>query len=97
MARRTKKGGSLSVHKVISERVLVGRQGRVVIPAKMRRALRVAEGDELVASVQNGQLIMRPYEDVDEVLWSMFRHVRGDLANELIKERRREASRETKD
>ena len=75
----------------------MGRQGRLVIPARVRRALTIKEGDELVASVENGELIMRRYQDIDEKLWAMCRNVRGDLANELIQERRAEAAGEAKD
>ncbi|MBM3560295.1 MAG: AbrB/MazE/SpoVT family DNA-binding domain-containing protein [Alphaproteobacteria bacterium] len=75
----------------------IDKGGRVVIPAEMRRALGVAPGDELVMWVEDGALramtraaavryaqdIIRQYVPAD-----------GDLVDEFIAERRREAARE---
>ena len=38
--------------------VRLGPQGRIVIPAEMRRALGVEEGDTLVAWTEGGRLVL---------------------------------------
>jgi AbrB family looped-hinge helix DNA binding protein len=91
------KRGSRRAPSADSSRVIVGRQGRVVIPAEVRKALRVEEGDELIASVEEGRLVLRPDNDLDEKLWAMCGHVKGDLVAELLRERRAEAAREEKE
>lgn len=80
----------------LSERLVVGKQGRVVLPAKLRKALRLQVGDELLASVEDGQLVIRRDEQLDHQLWEKFGRIRGSMAEELIKERRGEAKREAK-
>jgi AbrB family looped-hinge helix DNA binding protein len=77
-----------------TESVTVGPKGRVVIPAPIRRELQIAEGTELVAMVDDGAVVMMPRSIAKARLRAMFAHVRGSLAEELMAERRREASRE---
>ena len=47
----------------------VGKKGVVIIPKKLREILSVKEGDELIAEVSGGALVMRPFKpkvvDVD--------------------------------
>ena len=77
--------------------VNVGPQGRIVIPARIRRELGLAEGTPLALRTEGGRLILEPREEV-------LRRVRGRyaraprrrrLSDELIRERRREARRES--
>ncbi|MHB8876914.1 MAG: AbrB/MazE/SpoVT family DNA-binding domain-containing protein [Myxococcaceae bacterium] len=75
----------------------MGRQGRVVIPAGLRRSLDLHEGDDLLASLENGRLVLRRDEETDERLWAMFRDDRGSMTEELLRERRAEAAREKRD
>ena len=44
----------------MTETVRVSRKYQVVIPKKAREALNINRGDELIVSVKNGQILMRP-------------------------------------
>jgi len=72
----------------------IGPQGRVVIPAKYRRALGLEPGDQVVVWLEGDRLVMRSRRAVEEELWALFAEVEGSLADELIQERRRDAERE---
>ena len=77
-------------------RVRVGPQGRVVIPAGIRRALSIGVGDAMVARVIEGRIVLEKRADVLSRAKGRFAGV-GDgvsLADELISERREEARRE---
>lgn len=72
----------------------MGRQGRVVIPVDLRAELGAEPGDDLVAFVEDGRLIIQTREQTERELHEMLAHVEVSLADELIRERRREAARE---
>jgi AbrB family looped-hinge helix DNA binding protein len=76
--------------------VRVGPQGRLVIPAELRRAMNLEPGDELVARVEDEALVLERREMLVRRLQSLFDHVPADvsLVDELIAERRAEARRE---
>ncbi|RLI25704.1 AbrB/MazE/SpoVT family DNA-binding domain-containing protein [Candidatus Bathyarchaeota archaeon] len=44
----------------MTETVRVSRKYQVVIPKRVRRALNIGCGDELIVSVKDGQILMRP-------------------------------------
>jgi AbrB family looped-hinge helix DNA binding protein len=75
----------------------IGAQGRVVIPAEMRRELGIEPGETLMARVESHRLVL---ERRDEILARLRRETRGTRAegasvvDELIAERRAEARRE---
>ena len=73
--------------------VQVGAQGRLVIPATLRRALKLKPGDRLVARVVGDSLVLERRQVVEERLKARFRHIPADvsLADELITDRRDEA------
>jgi AbrB family looped-hinge helix DNA binding protein len=77
--------------------VIVGPQGRLVIPAAIRRQLGVAPGAILAARVEDGRLVLEPREVVLSRLRERFQRVTAgvSLADELIDERRKEARRES--
>lgn len=78
--------------------VSVGRQGRVVIPARMRRELGIGEGDELVARIEEGRVILEKRRSVLERVQRRFSASSGtSLSGELIAERREEARREERE
>jgi AbrB family looped-hinge helix DNA binding protein len=75
-------------------RVRLGQQGRLVIPADLRKELGVNPGADLVAFVENDRLIIQTREQTFRELRDMVAHVDVSLADELIRERRAEAARE---
>jgi len=74
----------------------ISAQGRVVIPAEMRRELDLAPGETLMAHIESRRLVL---ERRDEILERLRSEVRGmprkkGAVDELIAERRAEARRE---
>lgn len=82
--------------KLLNNEVLVGAQGRLVIPAALRKALSLKPGDRLVARKVGGSLVLERREAIQERLQERFRHLPKDVSmvDELIAERRHEAIRE---
>lgn len=76
--------------------VHLGRQGRFVIPAELRRRLGFNPGDALIARIEDDRLVVEKAEVVKRRLRERFRHVPEtvDLAAELIEGRRRESAQE---
>jgi AbrB family looped-hinge helix DNA binding protein len=79
--------------------VTVGRKGRVVVPAEIRRELGIEEGTELIARVEGDGIVLEPRSAATRRLRSLFAHIPRDvsLADELIAERREEAGREVRE
>lgn len=78
--------------------VTIGRQGRLVVPASLRRELGLEAGDVLVARAEDDRLILEPRSAVLSRIRSRFEAVpKGvSLVDELLAERRAEARREAK-
>ena len=75
--------------------VRLGAQGRLVVPASIRKALGFRPGQTLVARVEDEHLVIEKPEAVERRLHAYFRKFEGrSLAAELIAERREEARRE---
>lgn len=76
--------------------IRIGRQGRVVIPAALRRALGIEAGQTMVARIEDQRLVLERREQTLERLQRRFEQVPADasLVDELIAERRREARRD---
>jgi AbrB family looped-hinge helix DNA binding protein len=73
----------------------LGPQGRLVIPANLRRSLNLQTGVELVARAEDGQLVIETVENVRRRLRERYQGSRSaSMADELIAERRQEALRE---
>ena len=80
----------------IHANIRLGPQGRVVVPARIRKALDFQPGDKLVAHIDNGQLVIEKAEAVERRLHVLFRKFEGrSLAGELIAERREGVRRES--
>jgi len=80
-------------------RLALGPGGRVVIPAALREAMQVNEGDALLAWVEDGELHLLSPRVGARQAQAMLKGVlpKGEsLAAELIKERRREAEAESR-
>jgi AbrB family looped-hinge helix DNA binding protein len=81
----------------LKTRIQIGAGGRIVIPAEIRAAMGVAEGDTLTARVVNGELQLFSREAAVRTVQAMVRQYvpEGEsLVDELIKQRRDEAQRE---
>lgn len=80
-----------------SVEVHLGRQGRLVIPASLRRSLGFEVGDTLIARQEEGRLVLEKQETIKRRLKARFSQLPGDrsLCGELIAERREEAQRES--
>ena len=79
-----------------SVEVHLGCQGRLVIPAALRRLLGFEEGDTLVAREEAGRLVLEKQATIKQRLKARFAQVPSDrsLVDELIAERREAANRE---
>jgi AbrB family looped-hinge helix DNA binding protein len=75
-------------------RVRIGRQGRLVVPAELRRQLGIRGEDDLVAWIDEGRLVFQRRADIEREIRELVAHVKVSLSEELIRERRREAARE---
>ena len=73
-----------------SVEVSLGRQGRLVIPAPLRRALELEEGDRLVARQEDDRLVLEKPDGIKTRLKARFAQVPVEraLVDELISERR---------
>ncbi len=76
--------------------VRVGPQGRIVIPAALRRLLGIEPGQTMVARVEGQQLIFEPRAAALARLRARVGALAkdADLVDELLEERRRDARRE---
>jgi bifunctional DNA-binding transcriptional regulator/antitoxin component of YhaV-PrlF toxin-antitoxin module len=70
-----------------------------VIPAALRKALHLEQGDRLIARKVGDSLVLERREAVEKRLADRFRHIPQEvsLADELIAERRAEAAREERE
>lgn len=76
--------------------VSLGRQGRLVIPAQLRRSLGFEEGDRLVVRQEADRLVLEKPEQIKQRLKARFAQVPVErrLVEELIAERRVQSQRE---
>ncbi|MGP0074968.1 MAG: AbrB/MazE/SpoVT family DNA-binding domain-containing protein [Bryobacteraceae bacterium] len=80
--------------------VRVDGAGRIRLPAEVRRQLKLQQGSELVAHVDNQQLVLRTRLQAlraAQAYFSRFRKKGELLSEELIRERREEAHRDLDD
>ena len=73
----------------------MNRQGRVVIPVGMRRALGVNHGGELLASMEGDRLVLSTARDAEQRLFERWARV-DYSSSQLIRDRRKEGRREAK-
>jgi AbrB family looped-hinge helix DNA binding protein len=77
--------------------VTLGDRGRLVLPASLRRRLRLQTGDRLILNVEaGGGLNLVPAREQARALRGLFQDLAAgrSLVDELIEERREEAARE---
>jgi len=80
--------------------VAIDGSGRILLPAKVRKQLKLKKGSSLVATLDNQQLVLNTRAEAlrqVQELFSQYRPKNGKLlSDELIEDRRREARRELK-
>lgn len=83
-------------HRVMGATVVLGQQGRLVIPAEIRAALGLAPGDRLHLRLSGGQLVLERPQDATEELRRLATSVpkTRSLVDELLAERRAAAAAE---
>ncbi len=82
---------------MISIKTKMGEGGRVVVPAKYRKALDLKPGDDVILVLDDGEVrITTVKQAIRRAQQIVRRYVPEDrdLVSELIKERREEAARE---
>lgn len=83
-----------------SNRIRVGPDGQVAIPATIREALGLKEGDALISIVENGELHLLPLQAAVGRAQAIVRRFVPEgvsLVEELLEDRRREVEREAHD
>jgi AbrB family looped-hinge helix DNA binding protein len=71
----------------------INKQGRIVIPIKLRQQLNLVAGSKLIARLEGNRIVLEKPEDVFQRLRSTFNSP-DSLVEELIAERRVEANNE---
>jgi AbrB family looped-hinge helix DNA binding protein len=98
-ARHEKRLGSAarSSEGILPVKVKLGPDGRIVIPAELRQALNLKDGDSLMAEVADGEIhLLTTAAEVrrDQALVRRYVPEGVSLVDELIAERRQDAERE---
>ena len=78
--------------------VAVDASGRILLPAKVRKQLKLKKGSELIARLDKQQLVLNTRAEAIRQVQEFFARYRPTggklLSDELIEDRRREARRE---
>ena len=81
-----------------SARARIDKAGRILIPSKLRRELKVEPGDAMVLETKGDELHLRPYRkairEAQAIIAKYIPDRDRSLVDELIEERRNEAERE---
>jgi len=81
----------------VDNRIQIRKGGRLVVPAKLRKALKIKEGDEIVARLENDSIRLIPLQYAVNLAQKAVKQYvpHGvSLVDELIKARREEAHAE---
>ena len=74
--------------------------GHLIIPASMRRDMGLETGGHLVGKVEDGRLVLEPYQAVVQRVqdyFSRYADPTRSIVDELIADRRAEAARENEE
>lgn len=75
--------------------IIMGAQGRLVVPAEIRKELGLEPGDELVVHAEEGRVVLERRVDAARRLRGLYASPRTQgLVEELLAERRRAAAAE---
>ena len=75
----------------------VDKNGRIILPAKMRNSLGIQAGDEIVLRLENGEILLLPYRQAIKKAQKAVRKYippGTSLVDALIQARREEAAHE---
>jgi AbrB family looped-hinge helix DNA binding protein len=82
----------------MTETVVIGESGRIVLPASIRKEAGLKPGDRLTVNYENGEIrILSRKMALESIQADIIKH-RGSLAgllDEFLEERRQEAAHET--
>lgn len=79
----------------VVERSRLDRQGRLVVPARVRAAAGLTPGTALAVRASHGRVIVESLDAIERKMWRAAARTRaGDATAELLQDRRREAERE---
>ena len=80
----------------VASKAVLGKQGRLVIPAEFRDSLGLKTGDALTLRIEAGRLVIERAGDVLLALQAQFRRKLAEpkAVDELLADRRKEARRE---
>lgn len=74
--------------------IALGQNGRVVIPAKVRKSLGLKQGQHLRLHLEGQKIILEKTDGIIHKLQSRFGSIKQSLSEELIQDRRQEVIRE---
>ena len=74
--------------------VSVGQNGRIVIPANIRKLLNLKQGQVLKLHLENEKIIFEKTDDIVGKLKKRFGSIQNSLSEELILERHENAKKE---
>ena len=66
----------------------VNAQGRVVLPAELRRLAGIKPGDRVSMRLEDGQVVIRTLRQVGDLMHAKYGDPKRSMADELIAERR---------
>lgn len=69
-------------------------QGRALVPKPLRDAMGITNGDEVIAWIEDGRLVLESRDALLARVQARYEDVEGSLSEELIAERQEEAARE---
>lgn len=74
--------------------ISLGQNGRIVIPASVRKILELKEGQRLRLHLEDQKIVLEKAEDVIQKLKNRFSIIKESLAQELVQDRRKAAEKE---
>ena len=81
----------------LTQRVRIDRAGRVVVPAGIRKALDIHDGQDLTISLDDGFIRLQTIDAALERVWAIAKRRRrgnASVVDEFIAERRAEAAKD---
>lgn len=74
--------------------ISLGQNGRIVIPASVRKLLELKEGQRLRLHLEDQKIVLEKTDDVIQKLKNRFSFIQESLSEELAQDRRKAAENE---